>query len=154
MEINEHECPLKPDQWINYLEQEKNIYYSNNYNAVVSNLTIMILLLTILNGLLIICMVLLDSFSDYPLTYDVIFICIWIVLIFIIIINEYIIFWKIPKHEDETNDVIRFYAGLITQILSGIETDSKNIRKKYIEGWENLEEEKKKEKEKKPKNYT
>jgi magnesium-transporting ATPase (P-type) len=134
MKKEEKKCPLSTVDWVNYIMQEESIYYFKFYNEVLSKFTIMIVLLTILNFLLIIG----TSTSDIPFINtnikNAIFLCALVLIVGVIIFMAWVILIKLPAAAKKYRDsVINNENEIISDILHGKEKDSDNILKRRKE---------------------
>jgi hypothetical protein len=139
MKKEEKKCPLSLVDWVNYLVQEKNTEYFVFFNAVISNLTIMIIILTILGSVIVLGTSLINfSIITGVEAKNIVIIGTWTVLVFMIIINAYIIFWRIPKVKNRIEKIVKSEEIIIQEILAGEETDIDCILKRFRAIWKNL----------------
>jgi membrane protein YdbS with pleckstrin-like domain len=129
----EKKYPLDLVGWVNYLMQEQNIEYFKFYNEVLSNFTIIIVILTLLNCVLVISTILFAfTFIDIG-TKIILFMGIVLGILAIIIIISYLIFQKLPKSKRYTERITKCEANIIGGILMGDETDIHCILRRYLD---------------------
>ena len=136
MKKEEQKCPLSIVEWVNYLTLEQNRARYDYYNNEISFLTIMLLLMTVLNCLLVLFTVLFNfSFIDADRK-NIIFMASFAALTGIIILIGYMVLRALPRLKKRMYGILNEEANIIEDILKGKEKDVQNISKRYFEIWD------------------
>jgi len=128
-------CPLSIVEWVNYLTLEQNRARYDYYNNEISILTIMILLLTTLNCLLVFGSTLFNLSIINADAKNIVIIVTWVVLVILIIIIAYLVLKILPKYKSKMNDILNEEANILQDILWGKETDPQKILERYDGIW-------------------
>ena len=134
--IKQKQCPLSPVDWLHYITSEQNRERLDHYSEELSDLTKIVLELTLVNAFLVFFTVFITIKKDLISTdlLLIIFVSTGIVLIYIIyeLTKKEI---KDKKSKEYMLKTVNIEGDIVEAIIKGEIENSNEIREKYFEIW-------------------